>query len=265
MSTSSEFADGYFYHSIELPETPAIAGAWDLRKNVDDYLGNVELEGKRVLEVGAANGFLTFSMEHRGANVVPYDLSPEFLGDIMKKPGQDYADFERNYRVVVAGLNRAWRYAREAFHSSTDLVHGSAYELPNGIGDVDVTLFGSILLHLRDPYSALKEAARVTKQKIIVTDTYNPPFKDETISETHDARSGMLFDPSAGRDPCTWWYLSPGAVKRMLSSLGFSRFEVGYHTQIFRPGFSPWGATPVSEFSGPEIKGDLFTVVAERS
>jgi 16S rRNA A1518/A1519 N6-dimethyltransferase RsmA/KsgA/DIM1 with predicted DNA glycosylase/AP lyase activity len=34
---------------------------------VDDYLGHVELRGKRILEIGPASGFLTVEMEKRGA------------------------------------------------------------------------------------------------------------------------------------------------------------------------------------------------------
>jgi predicted nicotinamide N-methyase len=37
---------------------------------VDPYLGNFDFVGKRVLDVGAASGFLTFEMEKRGAEVV---------------------------------------------------------------------------------------------------------------------------------------------------------------------------------------------------
>ncbi|MGH9441856.1 MAG: class I SAM-dependent methyltransferase [Thermoanaerobaculia bacterium] len=265
VGNAPENLDGYFYHSIELPGRPAIAGAWDLRAHVDEYLGSVDLARKRILEVGAANGFLTFTMERRGARVVPYDLSPDHLGDIMKIPGRDYSEFEEGYRKVVAGLNKAWWYARNAFGSSLELTHGTAYDLRDVIGEVDVTLFGSILLHLRDPYSALKEAGRVTRERIIVTDTHNPPFTDETIPRDHELRSGILFDPSRGKDPCTWWYLSPGSIQRMLASLGFARSEVTFHTQIFRPGFSPWGATAVDSYRGPEIVGSLFTVVADRS
>ena len=57
----------YFYHSIDLPGRPPIVGAWDLRAGVDAYLGGISVAGKKVLEVGAANGFLSFHLEKRGA------------------------------------------------------------------------------------------------------------------------------------------------------------------------------------------------------
>ena len=46
-----------------------------LRKTIDDYLGNFDFRGKRVLDVGTATGFLSFEMEKRGAEVVSFDMA----------------------------------------------------------------------------------------------------------------------------------------------------------------------------------------------
>ena len=63
-----DLADCYFYHTMELPGRGVIEGQdWDLRGRVDEYLGNVDFAGQRVLEIGPASGFLTFEMEKRGA------------------------------------------------------------------------------------------------------------------------------------------------------------------------------------------------------
>ncbi len=268
-------ADGYFYHSIDLPGLPTIDGAWDLRPNVDAYLGGVDLKGKRVLEVGAANGFLSFHMERGGAAVVPYDLSPDRLGDIMFFPGLDRDAFEREYRSVVTGLNRAWWHAQRALGSLLTLRHGTAYEIPESLGPVDIATFGSILLHLRDPYSALAAVARLTRERIIVSDLFNPPFRTSSWVDglirripAHAAsvarQSGMIFNPSRNLDPCTWWSFSPGAVQDLLTAVGFDRTRTTYHRQLFRPGFSPWGPTALDQYPGSTVSEHLFTVVAER-
>jgi 2-polyprenyl-3-methyl-5-hydroxy-6-metoxy-1,4-benzoquinol methylase len=52
--------DCYFYHTIDLPVVGTVRGNWDLRKHIKDYLGNVEFKDKRVLDVGCANGALSF-------------------------------------------------------------------------------------------------------------------------------------------------------------------------------------------------------------
>jgi SAM-dependent methyltransferase len=269
-------ADGYFYHSIDLPGLPTIHGAWDLRPNVDRYLGSLDLAGKRVLEVGAANGFLSFEMERRGAQVVPYDLSPDILGDIMLPPGPARAEFEAQYRVVIGGLNRAWWHAQRAFGSALTLMHGTAYAVPGEVGEVDVTTFGSILLHLRDPYSALASAARLTRACIVVTDLFLPPFHSDSrvgralqqlhIEPNAAAReSGMIFNPSRHRDPCTWWNFSPGAIRSLLSAVGFGRARTTFHRQLFRPDFSPWGPSAIDAYGKTVESLPLFTVVAERT
>ena len=54
--------DYYFYHTIDLPGLGEMIGEWDLRPSTDNYLEHVSLTSKRVLEMGAANGFLSFYM-----------------------------------------------------------------------------------------------------------------------------------------------------------------------------------------------------------
>jgi len=67
--------DCYFYHTLDLPGIGVVEGQWDLRGRFDDYIGGVNLQGKTVLDVGAANGFLTFEAEKRGVReVVSFDI-----------------------------------------------------------------------------------------------------------------------------------------------------------------------------------------------
>jgi 2-polyprenyl-3-methyl-5-hydroxy-6-metoxy-1,4-benzoquinol methylase len=70
----------HFYHSMEIPGYGLVQGPWDLRPAIDQYLGRYNFRGKRILDVGTASGFLTFSMEKAGAEVVSYDLSEDHLG-----------------------------------------------------------------------------------------------------------------------------------------------------------------------------------------
>src|SRR5262249_27999058 len=76
-----DLAHCQFYHTMEIPGHGVVQGEWDLRGGVEEYLGGVDLGGKRVLEMGSASGFLTFEMEKRGADVVALDLSEEQLWD----------------------------------------------------------------------------------------------------------------------------------------------------------------------------------------
>src|ERR1700749_2806929 len=62
--------DCYFYHTMNLPGFGLVRGHWDLRGRFDDYVGGVSVEGKSVLDVGAATGFLSFEAERLGASGV---------------------------------------------------------------------------------------------------------------------------------------------------------------------------------------------------
>ena len=81
-----------------------VEGPWDLRGGVDDYLGGVDLRDKRVLEVGTASGFLCFTMEGRGAEVVAYDLSDKQSWDVVPYAQYDHESFdsERREHLLVA-------------------------------------------------------------------------------------------------------------------------------------------------------------------
>lgn len=75
--TVTKLADCLFYHSMDISGYGSVDGAWDLRGTVDEYLGGIGLEGKKVLEIGKASRFLTFHMEQLGATVIAHDLSSQ--------------------------------------------------------------------------------------------------------------------------------------------------------------------------------------------
>ena len=70
-----EPADCFFYHCMDIPNVGEVGTQWDIRNVVEQYLGETDFNGKRVLDVGAASGFLSFEMEKRGAEVVSFDMS----------------------------------------------------------------------------------------------------------------------------------------------------------------------------------------------
>ncbi len=66
--------DCFFYHFMDLPNHSTVGTTWDLRDCAEDYLGRLDYQNKRTLDVGTASGFLTYEMEKRGANVVSFDM-----------------------------------------------------------------------------------------------------------------------------------------------------------------------------------------------
>jgi len=113
-------------------------------------------------------------------------------------------------------------------------VYGTVYSIPLEIGPVDVSIFGSILLHIRDPFLALQNAAVLTRETMIVTDIvpriFYFPFPP--LWWTQNARMRFVPDPRTGRPWDTWWRLPPDLVRRFLGVLGFEEARVTYHWQF---------------------------------
>src|ERR1700738_2087593 len=97
------FEDCEFYHTVEIPDHGVVAGQWDLRGKVDEYLGHYKFAGKRVLEIGPASGFLTFEMEKRGAEVVALEVPDDPGWDFVPFPDERMAPIFEPRRV---GMNR---------------------------------------------------------------------------------------------------------------------------------------------------------------
>ncbi len=244
-----------FYHTIELPGLGTMQGPWDLRGGVDEYLGHVDLSGKRVLEPGPASGFLTFEMERRGASVTAYDLSEDQEWDVIPYAGRDASAEIEQMRAQMRRINNSFWLCHGLFGSKAVLAHGHVYDLPRSIGEFDVCLLGSILLHLRDPFLAMQKCLALTRETAVVTDML--PRSDLLgASWLRRMVPGLLRPPVAGfapdpvtqRPTDTWWKLHPEIVARMLGVLGFGETRTTFHTQLYR---------------GRRLR--LFTVVGRRT
>src|SRR5271165_1314532 len=78
-----DIKDCYFYHRMDIPGLEEVKSSWDLRGCIGPYLGDYDFKGKRVLDVGSASGFLTYSMEKAGAEVVSFDMATGAQWDVV--------------------------------------------------------------------------------------------------------------------------------------------------------------------------------------
>jgi len=226
--------DCIFYHTMDLPGYGLMEGMWDLRPNIDKYLGKVNLKNKRVLDVGAASGFLTFHMENQGAQVIAYDLSANDDVDIVPFAGVDYLERADHARPWLERIKNSFWLAHKAFNSQATAVYGNVYAIPEEIGLVDVSTFGSILLHLRDPFLALQNALRLTQETVIITEpVWNWVNFVRYLLPIGRHGSTMLFVPDTrlNEPATTWWHISPSAMRRFIGVLGFEQARVTYHFQ----------------------------------
>ena len=237
--------DCIFYHTMELPGMGLIEGSWDLRPGIEEYLGKVDFSGKRALDVGTASGFLCWEMERRGAEVVAYDLSEQSQSwDLVPFGGSPDPTFAAERSAGLGRINNGWWLAHAALGSKAKVVYGSVYEMPDSIGQVQVAVFGAILLHLRDPFRALERALALTTETVVITEPAGRAARvlgrlpadavKRIVSDPRlPATVGFLPDPKTGVPNETWWSLPPWTVARMIGVLGFDLASVAFHTQAY--------------------------------
>jgi SAM-dependent methyltransferase len=238
-------AECHFYHREELPGLGLVGSEWDLRAVVDSYLGRVTFAGQRVLEMGTASGYLCRQMEARGAEVVAFDLSPEGSWDFVPFAGLDVSAFGAGMKHHIHQLNNAWWLAHRLCGSKARVVYGDIYDMPASIGPVDVATFGAILLHLRDPFRALENALRLTRETVVVTEVHPDQPAGSALGSAVPSREHPPAHPGAvyfAPDPesrtaegaTTWWSLPPEAIRRFLGVLGFGRTQVLEHEPLYK-------------------------------
>lgn len=242
-----------FYHSMDIPGHGSVEGQWDLRNTLGAYLGGVDLSGKRVLELGTADGYISFEIERQGAEVVSYDLSPDYRWDVVPyarsalssartaDPGH-WLTTEERFKAGIGRLNNAYWLGHRAYGSKARVVYGDVYSVPEEVGEVDVALFGAILLHTRDPFAALQSPLRLTRETVVVTEMRDrlslPPavsrLKNVLPRRVRQPAMRFLPDWRTGRDPDGWWRLSPELIVDFVGVLGFEETTVSYHTQLYK-------------------------------
>jgi len=213
----------YFYHTMDIPGHGTVPGEWDLRGALDDYLGHYDFAGKRVLDVGAASGLLTFHMEQKGADVVSFDLSEKFDWDLVPFHENRNDDMRAARRQHLRRINNGYWFCHKAHGSRARMVNGVAYDIPAAIGPVDVAVYGSILLHLRDPFLALENGARLAREAMIVADI--SPWG--RIASRFRRSTKFMPDHRKPKGINDGWHrLPPRLVQEYLAILGFGNSEV---------------------------------------
>jgi tRNA (mo5U34)-methyltransferase len=201
-----------WYHTIELAPGVVTRGMFDHRPAVDRFLLPADLSGLRCLDVGTMDGFWAFEMERRGAaEVVAADVA-----------GVDELDWPARWRPRVATTldetkAARFRLAHEALGSSVQRVERSVYALDADMGTFDLVFCGDLLIHLKDPITAIQRMRLVCRGATIV---YNP-IKRFRFGW---GRALAEFD---GIEEFQWWLLSEASIRQMMLAAGFDKVEVG--------------------------------------
>lgn len=191
--------DCNFYHTMEVNGETINAG-WDLTDCIDSYLSHFDFKGKRVIDVGAASGQLSFQMERNGADVVSFDMPDGSYWDHLIKRGYTPPKPER-----TNGLFNSYEYLHEKLKSKNKIFRANIYDrLPDEIGEFDVAVFGTILSHVRDPILALMNILYKVKDYAILI---NPFQENASFYRSHNGS--------------TWWMIGQKDIERIMLDIGF--------------------------------------------
>jgi tRNA (mo5U34)-methyltransferase len=160
-----------------------------------------DISGKRVLDVGANDGYFSFECEQRGAaRVVALD--------------------HPHWGMAGYGISRRKTFdlAHEALSSKVQPIEAelATLEPADLSGPFDLILFLGVLYHLPDPVSGLKKIADLAAPgALLVIETH--------VDMLDVPRPAAAFYPGEelNRDVTNWWGFNPPAVTGLLKSAGF--------------------------------------------
>jgi tRNA (mo5U34)-methyltransferase len=205
-----------WYHTIELPNGDVTAGDYDHRRLVPFYGLPDDLHGKRVLDVGSADGFWAFEFERRGAHVTALDIGnwneldlPPSARDLVISRGLSGYSMRDRFEI-----------ARRELGSEVEPLTASIYDVdPNQIGTFDLVHAGDLLLHLRDPVRALQQMRKLTSWQALISDVFSPEL------DVLGAGQGLT-RYLGGWDTVTWWYPALSTLTQMMADAGFADIEI---------------------------------------
>jgi len=218
---SQELAARGWYHSFELPDGTRFEGCNTieiLRERWSRFPLPARLDGRRVLDIGAWDGWFTFEAERHGAAVTAMDCVeiPNFL------------------RV------------HEALRSEAEYRILDFYELPEArLGSFDFVFFLGVLYHLKHPLLALEIVCALTGDTAIVESfvidapTWREHKNDVPTMEFYET-------DELGNQLDNWIGPTVGCLMAMCRAAGFARAEL-MHAGGFTAGvacYRKWEVPP---------------------
>ncbi|MBH25806.1 MAG: hypothetical protein CMH57_15475 [Myxococcales bacterium] len=212
-------AHPYWYHRIELPGGVVTPGWAPLQP--DAYGVPERLDGLRVLDVGAWDGFWSFEALRRGAReVVAIDDFSDHLGFLdegARAAGWESFDLCRE----ALGLDA----------SSCARHHMSVYEISEErLGRFDVVFLFGVLYHLRYPLLGLDRVSAVCDRALYVESAILDDFSAYQGGLGRGYRGGHVvaeFYPQAqyGNNPSNWWVPTLSCLGALMRAAGFAQVQ----------------------------------------
>lgn len=227
----------FWFHSIDLGRgvvTPGLKSP-ELHRRELASLGLPDLRGKSVLDVGAWDGYYSFSAERLGAaRVVALD---SYMWAWDRAAKRRYAaeceakGVQQQHPDSVPELwdfselpgKRGFDLAHAALGSRVDAVVCDATEIDAAsIGQFDVVLYLGVLYHMQNPLDALERLRGVTREVAVI--------ETEAVAFRGFGNRPMceFFPPSRklGGDPTNYWSPNAAALLGLCEAAGFSHVRL---------------------------------------
>jgi tRNA (mo5U34)-methyltransferase len=208
----------YWYHRIELPggvTTPGWAPISPAAYRIPD-----DLSGKRVLDVGAWDGYWTFEALRRGARrVLAIDDFSDYMGTLKESDRHAWATFDFCREVLGYGEDRCQRKELSVYEVSEE-----------SVGRFDVVFCFGTLYHLRHPLLALDRLGAVTDERIFVESAILDDYSPYRGGLGQGYPGGQMVaefypDNQYGGNATNWWVPTVLCLAHMVRMAGFDPVE----------------------------------------
>lgn len=168
-----------------------------------------DMQGKRVLDVGAADGFFSFLCEERGAKVTAIDIIE----------GLPVSEGEHGFKI-----------AAKLRSSQTEFREISVYQAHELDGEFNIVLLLNVLYHLKHPLYGLEQIYNKMADKgVLYLKTYfyeDIRLKNLRFDLSDRALCQFFESDELNHDITNWWAPNKRCLEAMLRSVGFKGIKM---------------------------------------
>jgi len=128
-------------------------------------------------------------------------------------------------RIVMQQLKNSYWFSHAALRSKANVYYGDVYNLPAALGEFDIAVMGSVLLHCRDPLRIVEQCGKMARSVVIV-DMFHPDLEGAPVCRLAPTPQNFLWH--------TWWHFSTKFFAQFLAVMGFTTSDILRHQQRHR-------------------------------
>ena len=122
-------------------------------------------------------------------------------------------------------MKNSYWFSHAAQQSNAKVCYCDVYNLPSFLGEFDIAVMGSVLLHCRDPLRIVEQCGKKAKS-LIITDMFHADLEGAPVCRLAPTPQNFLWH--------TWWHFSTQFFTQFLAVMGFTTSEILKHQQYHR-------------------------------